>query len=72
MQKIDIKGESGLGKSTLIETLFNARLYPQQQPKEIDVNGSGADLLEFSVFTVDMEESGCEIVVLFSTWISIV
>jgi len=27
-------GESGLGKSTLINTLFNTSIYPNKEPKE--------------------------------------
>ncbi|PWN92870.1 putative cell division control protein CDC3 [Acaromyces ingoldii] len=52
-----VVGESGLGKSTLINTLFNSRLYPrkevppphQERPKTVAIESISADIEESGV-----------------------
>jgi septin 7 len=52
-----IKGESGLGKSTLVNTLFNTSLYPPKDPK-----GPSLDIIPKTVsiqsISADIEENG--------------
>ncbi|UZJ55295.1 hypothetical protein CBS101457_004615 [Exobasidium rhododendri] len=52
-----VAGESGLGKSTLINTLFNTRLYPKKEvlpphherPKTVAIESISADIVENGV-----------------------
>lgn len=52
-----VVGESGLGKSTLVNTLFNTTLYPEKSnvtptkdiPKTVEIQSLSADIVEASV-----------------------
>lgn len=49
-------GESGLGKSTLVNTLFNTGLYP---PKEnVELSHETPQTVEIQSITADIEENG--------------
>lgn len=53
------KGESGLGKSTLVNTLFNTQLYP---PKEIaELTAEVPQTVEIKSTTADIEENGVKL-----------
>lgn len=52
-------GESGLGKSTLVNTLFNTQLYP---PKEtVELSHETAQTVEVQSITSDIEENGVKL-----------
>ncbi|KAG8859334.1 hypothetical protein FRB96_004549 [Tulasnella sp. 330] len=51
-----VVGEGGLGKSTLINTLFNTTLYPGKQPLEPSVERPSTVAIES--ISADIEESG--------------
>jgi septin family protein len=54
-----ILGESGLGKSTLVNTLFNAQLYP---PKEtVELTHEATQTVEVQSITSDIEENGVKL-----------
>jgi predicted GTPase len=52
-------GESGLGKSTLVNTLFNTQLYP---PKEdVELTHETSQTVEIKSITSDIEENGVKL-----------
>jgi septin 7 len=53
---LTIKGESGLGKSTLVNTLFNTSLYPpkERQPPSLDISKT----VSIQSISADIEENG--------------
>ncbi|KAI8643344.1 Septin-domain-containing protein [Parasitella parasitica] len=54
-----VVGESGLGKSTLVNTLFNTQLYP---PKEtVELTHETAQTVEVQSITSDIEENGVKL-----------
>ncbi|CAO3600786.1 unnamed protein product [Absidia cylindrospora] len=54
-----VVGESGLGKSTLINTLFNTALYP---PKEdVELTHEASQTVEVKSITSDIEENGVKL-----------
>lgn len=54
-----IIGESGLGKSTLVNTLFNTQLYP---PKEtVELSHETPQTVEVQSITSDIEENGVKL-----------
>ncbi|KAJ3379349.1 hypothetical protein HDU84_006729 [Entophlyctis sp. JEL0112] len=50
--------ESGLGKSTLINTLFNAPIAPTRDTPKEAVNSDASKAVEINSFTADLEENG--------------
>lgn len=53
------QGESGLGKSTLVNTLFNTQLYP---PKEnVELTHEVPQTVEIQSTTADLEENGVKL-----------
>ncbi|KAG1469180.1 hypothetical protein G6F56_003402 [Rhizopus delemar] len=54
-----VVGESGLGKSTLVNTLFNTQLYP---PKEtVELTHETTQTVEVKSITSDIEENGVKL-----------
>ncbi|CAO3614956.1 unnamed protein product [Cunninghamella echinulata] len=54
-----VVGESGLGKSTLVNTLFNTQLYP---PKEnVELSHETSQTVEVKSITSDIEENGVKL-----------
>ncbi|CAO3667075.1 unnamed protein product [Rhizopus stolonifer] len=54
-----VVGESGLGKSTLVNTLFNTQLYP---PKEtVELTHEATQTVEVKSITSDIEENGVKL-----------
>ncbi|KAL1928170.1 hypothetical protein VTP01DRAFT_3086 [Rhizomucor pusillus] len=54
-----VVGESGLGKSTLVNTLFNTQLYP---PKEnVELTHEVPQTVEIQSTTADLEENGVKL-----------
>ncbi|KAI9013833.1 Septin-domain-containing protein [Phycomyces blakesleeanus] len=51
-----VVGESGLGKSTLVNTLFNTQIYPNKQPAE--PTHDCPQTVEIQSITTDIEENG--------------
>ncbi|KAH8928489.1 Septin-domain-containing protein [Atractiella rhizophila] len=51
-----VVGESGLGKSTLINTLFNTRLYPKKEP--LPPNEEKPKTVAIENISADIEENG--------------
>lgn len=51
-----IIGESGLGKSTLVNTLFNSQLYPPKQ--NVEPSHETPQTVEIQSITSDIEENG--------------
>lgn len=51
-----VVGESGLGKSTLVNTLFNTQLYPPKDSR--DPTGETPKTVEIQAITSDIEENG--------------
>jgi len=54
-----VVGESGLGKSTLINTLFNTSIYPNKEPKE--PTNETPKTVEIQTITADIEENGVKL-----------
>jgi septin 7 len=56
-QKLIKSGESGLGKSTLVNTLFNTSLYPpkERKPPSVDISPKTVSIQSISA---DIEENG--------------
>lgn len=54
-----VVGESGLGKSTLINTLFNNDLYAQR--KEVDPSHDVPKTVDIQALSVDIEENGVKL-----------
>jgi septin 7 len=52
-------GESGLGKSTMINTIFNCKLYPEKQDQELTVETPKT--INIQAITADMEENGIKL-----------
>lgn len=51
-----VVGESGLGKSTLVNTLFNINLHPQKE--EVELNEEIPKTVDIQVYSADIEENG--------------
>ncbi|KAJ3046083.1 hypothetical protein HDV00_003833 [Rhizophlyctis rosea] len=54
-----VVGESGLGKSTLVNTLFNTSLYPAKESKEL--TGESPKTVEIQTISADIEENGVKL-----------
>ncbi|KAJ3268075.1 fork head transcription factor Sep1, partial [Blyttiomyces sp. JEL0837] len=54
-----VVGESGLGKSTLVNTLFNTTLYPNKEMKE--PTGEVPKTVEIQTISADIEENGVKL-----------
>ncbi|KAJ3112046.1 hypothetical protein HDU96_004998 [Phlyctochytrium bullatum] len=52
-------GESGLGKSTLVNTLFNTTLYPNKEPRELTTETPKT--VEIQTISADIEENGVKL-----------
>jgi septin 7 len=53
---IIVVGESGLGKSTLVNTLFNSAIYPEKQPQEL--SNETPKTIAIQALTSELEENG--------------
>jgi septin 7 len=56
---LSTSGESGLGKSTLINTLFNTRLYPGKLNDQVPVESPKT--VEIQSITADLDENGVKL-----------
>ncbi|KAJ3099688.1 hypothetical protein HK100_004849, partial [Physocladia obscura] len=56
-----IVGESGLGKSTLVNTLFNAPIAPTRESPKEATNTDSSKAVEINSFTSDIEENGVKL-----------
>jgi len=54
-----VVGESGLGKSTLVNTLFNTTLYPPKD--DVPLNAETPKTVEIQAITADIEENGVKL-----------
>jgi len=54
-----VVGESGLGKSTLVNTLFNTAIFPSKEPKE--PTAETPKTVEIQSITADIEENGVKL-----------
>ncbi|KAJ3296400.1 hypothetical protein HK104_001628 [Borealophlyctis nickersoniae] len=54
-----VVGESGLGKSTLVNTLFNTSLYPNKEAKELSVETPKT--VDIQTISADIEENGVKL-----------
>ncbi|KAJ3204557.1 hypothetical protein HK099_001090, partial [Clydaea vesicula] len=54
-----VVGESGLGKSTLVNTLFNASLYPNKENREPTLDSPKT--VEIQTISADIEENGVKL-----------
>ncbi|KAJ3099911.1 hypothetical protein HK100_004808 [Physocladia obscura] len=55
-----VVGESGLGKSTLVNTLFNTSLYPAKEAK-IELSSETPSTVEIQAISADIEENGVKL-----------
>ncbi|KAJ3132753.1 hypothetical protein HK100_004988 [Physocladia obscura] len=55
-----VVGESGLGKSTLVNTLFNTGLYPAKEAK-IELSTETPSTVEIQAISADIEENGVKL-----------
>jgi len=56
---LSTSGESGLGKSTLINTLFNTQLYPGKHNDQAPVESPKT--VEIQSITADLDENGVKL-----------
>lgn len=54
-----VVGESGLGKSTLVNTLFNTAIYPTKEAKEL--TNETPKTIDIQTITADIEENGVKL-----------
>lgn len=55
-----VVGESGLGKSTLVNTLFNTTLYPAKNDN-VELSSEVPQTVEIQAITADIEENGVKL-----------
>ncbi|RUS19718.1 Septin-domain-containing protein [Endogone sp. FLAS-F59071] len=55
-----VVGESGLGKSTLVNTLFNTTLYPTKNDN-VELSSETPQTVEIQAITADIEENGVKL-----------
>ncbi|KAJ3072174.1 hypothetical protein HDU98_004103 [Podochytrium sp. JEL0797] len=56
-----VVGESGLGKSTLVNTLFNTTLYPGKEGAKVELTTDTPSTVEIQAISADIEENGVKL-----------